>query len=264
MPVDTVNGVELGWERFGSGPPVLFCNGSGRTLADAKPMLEAIASRFDVLAWDYRGFGPSDLPGGAYSMADLAGDAEGLLGLAGWDTCAVMGISFGGMVAQEFAVTHPEMVERLALLCTSSGGEGGASYPLQELMALPEEERVAAGLKLVDSRWSEEWFEDHPNDRAVAERFGPKGPPSPDEATAHHAQMEARAGHDVWERLPAITCPTLVGSGRYDGIAPPDNGRAIASRIPGAEFREYEGGHAFLVQDPSAVGDLVGFLGDAR
>ena len=262
MPVDTVNGVELGWERWGSGPRVLFCNGSGRTMADALPMIDALAGRFDVLAWDYRGFGPSELPGGGYTMADLAGDVEGLLRLVGWDSCRVMGISFGGMVAQEFAVTHPQTVERLALLCTSSGGEGGSSYPLGELLALPEEERAAAGLTLVDSRWNEDWFDAHPSDRAVAERFAPKGPPDPAGAAASEAQMLARAGHDVWERLPTIACPTLVASGRYDGIAPVDNGRAVASRIPHAELRVYEGGHAFLVQDPAAVGDLVGFLDD--
>ncbi len=263
MPVDKINGVELGWERSGSGPRLLFCNGSGRSLADAQPMLEALTGRFDVLAWDYRGFGPSALPGGGYTMADLAGDVEGLLELVGWDSCRVVGISFGGMVAQEFAVTNPEQVERLALLCTSSGGEGGSSYPLQDLFAIPEEERAAVGLKLVDSRWDEEWFDAHPNDRAVAERFAPKAVPDPAGAAAAEAQMMARAGHDVWDRLPSITCPTLVASGRYDGIAPAENGRAIASRIPHAEFRDYEGGHAFLVQDPAAVGDLVGFLGDA-
>ena len=86
-----------------------------------------------------------------------------------------------------------------------------------------------------------------------ARRTRPTPPPT-------EAQIEARAGHDVWDRLPSITCPTLVACGRYDGIAPLENGRAIASRIPRAEFRDYEGGHAFLVQDPAAMGDLVGFL----
>ena len=261
MPVSTVNGLELGWERLGSGPRVLFCNGSGRSLADARPMLEYLAGELDLLAWDYRGFGESELPGGSYTMADLAADAVGVLGLAGWDSCRIVGVSFGGMVAQEFAVTYPERVERLALVCTSSGGEGGSSYPLQELFELPEEELAAVGLKVVDSRWDEGWFEAHPSDRAVAERFAPKGPPEPGDAGgAHRAQLEARAGHDVWDRLPSITCPTLVACGRYDGIAPVENGRAIASRVAGAELREYEGGHAFLLQDPAAMGDLVAFL----
>ena len=58
----------------------------------------------------------------------------------------------------------------------------------------------------------------------------------------------------------AITCPTLVAGGRYDGIAPPANSEAIASRIPGAELRLYEGGHLFFLQDRAAFPDIVGFL----
>jgi len=260
VPVTEVNGVELDWERSGSGPRLLFCNGSGRTLADAQVMLDYLASEFDLLAWDYRGFGRSGLPTGAYAMADLAADVEGLLDMSSWDTCRILGISFGGMVAQEFAVTHSERVERLALVCTSSGGEGGSSFPLQDLLAMPEEARAAAALKVVDSRWDDDWFDAHPSDRDVAERFAPRNVSDSADAAAHRAQLEARAGHDVWDRLPAITGPTLVASGRYDGIAPLENGRAIASRITGTEFREYEGGHAFLLQDPSAVRDLMAFL----
>lgn len=79
-------------------------------------------------------------------------------------------------------------------------------------------------------------------------------------AAAQQAQLQARAGHDVWDRLGSITCPTLVASGRWDGIAPVENGAATASRIAGAEFRLYEGGHAFLLQDQRALGDLVSFL----
>jgi 3-oxoadipate enol-lactonase len=72
--------------------------------------------------------------------------------------------------------------------------------------------------------------------------------------------MQARTGHDVWDRLPRITCPTLVAAGRYDGIAPPANAEAIASQVPGAELRLYEGGHAFFAQDPQAFPDILDFL----
>jgi pimeloyl-ACP methyl ester carboxylesterase len=161
-------------------------------------------------------------------MADLAADAAGLLEIAGWDTCRVLGVSFGGMVAQEFAVTHPERVERLALACTSAGGGGGSSYPLQKLRELPPEERAAAQLRLADSRWDERWLETRPADRALAERLTAAGQDQrdPAAAAAHQAQLEARAGHDVWDRLGAITCPTLVGYGNYDQIAPVQNGTA--------------------------------------
>jgi 3-oxoadipate enol-lactonase len=258
MPVTEVNGAELCWERAGSGPPLLFCNGSGSTIGDARPLLDALAGRFDVLARDYRGVGGSGPAAAPYRMADLAADAQGLLELVGWGTCSVAGVSFGGMVAQELAVTHPDRVERLALVCTSAGGRGGSSYPLHELLGLSPQERAAIGLKITDSRWNEGWLADHPGDRVLVERLASRQDPAG--APGLRAQLEARAGHDVWERLDAITCPTLVAYGRYDGIAPAKNSEAIASRIPGAELRGYEGGHLFLAQDPAALPELMRFL----
>ena len=254
--------MELYWERRGSGPRLLFCNGSGTTLQVVWPLLDSLAGAFDLLAWDYRGLGRSVPLTGPYTVADLAADAAGLLALAGWDTCRVLGVSFGGMVAQEFAVAHPERVERLALSCTSAGGGGGSSYPVQKLRGLPPEERVAAELKLADSRWDERWLEAHPADRALAEgltRAG-RGRQDPAAAAAVRAQLEARAGHDVWDRLGAITCPTLVGYGNYDAIAPGQNSAAIASRIRGAQLRGYDGGHLFLFQDPAALPEFGEFL----
>ena len=261
MPVDHVNGAELYWEHSGSGPRLLFCNGSGTTLGAVGSLLDLVAARFDLLAWDYRGLGRSVSLTGPYAMADLAADAAGLLEIAGWDTCRVLGVSFGGMVAQEFAVTSPDRVERLALACTSAGGGGGSSYPLQKLQGLPPQERAAAELRLADSRWDERWLEAHPADRALAGRLtAAQDRQDPAAAPAHRAQLEARAGHDVWDRLGAITCPTLVGYGNFDGIAPAHNSTAIASRIRGAELQGYEGGHLFLFQDPAALPEFEAFL----
>jgi len=221
MPVDHVNGAQLYWERGGSGPRLLFCNGSGTTLQAVRPVLDLLAGQFDLLAWDYRGLGRSVPLPGPYAMADLAADAAGLLEIAGWDACRVLGVSFGGMVAQEFAVTRPDQVERLALACTSQA---------------------------------------HPADRALAGRLAANQDQQDPAAAAREAQLAARAGHDVWDRLGAITCPTLVGYGNYDGIAPAQNSAAITSRIRGSELRGYEGGHLFLFQDPAALPDFEAFL----
>jgi 3-oxoadipate enol-lactonase len=258
MPVSEVNGVELYWERAGSGARLLFCNGSGSTLADARPLLAALAGRFDLLAWDYRGLGHSGPVAGSYRMADLAADAVGLLELVGWSTCRVVGVSFGGMVAQELAVIDPGRLERLALLCTSAGGQGGSSYPLHKLLELSPQERAAIGLNLTDRRWDDRWLAGHPGDRVLAERLAARQHTAG--AAGVWAQLMARADHDVWDRLDAVRCPTLVGYGRYDGIAPAENSTAIASRIAGAELRGYEGGHLFLAQDPVAMPELVTFL----
>ena len=241
MPVDHVNWVDLYWEHRGSGPRLLFCNGSGTTLQVVRPLLDSLSGQFDLLVWDYRGLGRSVPLTGSYTIADLAADAAGLLALAGWDTCRVFGVSFGGMVAQEFAVTHPEQVERLALACTSAGGGGGSSYPLQKLQGLPPEERAAAGLKLADSRWDERWLKAHPADRALAEGLTRAGQGQQDQAAAaaSKAQLEARAGHDVWDRLGAIHArrwlATATTTGSRQLKTAPRSRRA--SRSPAARLR---------------------------
>ena len=218
--------------------------------------------RSPLLVWDYRGFGRSAPVTHPYTMADVAADAAGLLAVTGWRSCRVAGVSFGGMVAQEFAVTHPQRVERLALACTSAGGGGGSSYPLAKLAELAPGQRVAAELKVVDSRWDQRWLEAHPVDRVLADRLTAAGQDQQDPAAAaaYAAQLQAREGHDVWDRLGAITCPALVGYGNYDGIAPARNSEKIASRVRGAELHGYEGGHGFLFQDPAALPAFIAFL----
>jgi 3-oxoadipate enol-lactonase len=121
---------------------------------------------------------------------------------------------------------------------------------------------VAAELKVVDSRWDQRWLAAHPADRAIAERMTAAGQDQQDPAAvaAYQAQLKARAGHDVWDRLGAITCPVLVGYGKYDGIAPARSSINIASRIRGAELHGYEGGHGFLFQDPAALPAYTAFL----
>jgi pimeloyl-ACP methyl ester carboxylesterase len=257
-----LNGIDIHYERGGEGPRLLFVNGSGSTLREARPTLDALARHFDVLAHDQRGLGQTSIPEGPYTMADYAADAAALAEHVGWDRYRVVGVSFGGMVAQELAVTWPERIERLALSVTSSGGDGGSSYPLHTLASMSEDERAALGATLLDTRYTPEWLAEHPADQAVASMMAQRGmvEKSADVLRGERLQLEARAGLDVFDRLPLIDCPTLVQAGRYDGIAPPENGRAIASRIPGAEYREYESGHALLFLDPSAMPDLVEFL----
>jgi 3-oxoadipate enol-lactonase len=262
VPTITVNGLELYHERRGSGPRLFFFNGSGATLVSSGPLIWTFADRCDVVAHDQRGLGRSAIPPGPYSMADYAADAVALLDHLEWETCRVIGVSFGGMVAQELAATWPERVERLALLCTSPGGVGGASYPLHELADLPAAERAAIGLRILDTRFTPEWLEAHPADRSLAEMMAARGdaPRSAERRRGEAEQLVARRHHDVSARLSAVTCPTLVACGRYDGIAPPANSEWIASRIAGAELRVYEGGHAFFIQDPQALPDIRAFV----
>jgi 3-oxoadipate enol-lactonase len=262
MPTIAANGIDLYYERSGSGPRLLFLNGSGSSIATSELLIKLFTNDFDLLVHDQRGLGLTSVPPGPYSMADYAADAVALLDHVGWERTRVVGVSFGGMVAQELAVTWPERVERLALLCTSPGGAGGASYPLHELAALPEEERNRLGLTLLDSRFTPEWLAAHPSDSGLAEMMAARrnAPRSADQLRGEARQLEARSRHDVCDRLARITCPTLVASGRFDAIAPPANGEFIAAAIPDAELHVYQGGHAFFAQDPAALPDVLSFL----
>lgn len=262
IPTISANGIGIYYERSGSGPRLLFLNGSGSTLAASSLLLAPIAKRFDLVAHDQRGLGRTDVPPGPYSMADYAADALALLDAIGWDTCRVVGISFGGMVAQELAVTAPGRVERLALCCTSPGGAGGASYPLQELADLPVAERAEVGTRLLDTRFDAEWLAAHPADRGLAEMMAARrGDTKTSEQLRGEAeQLATRSHHDVTDRLHRVTAPTFVAAGRYDGIAPVANSDAITARIRGAELHVYDGGHAFFAQDARAFPEILDFL----
>jgi pimeloyl-ACP methyl ester carboxylesterase len=262
VPTATVNGIDVYYEHAGVGPPLIFFNGSGATLESSAPLIERFRAHFDVLAHDQRGLGRTAIPAGPYAMADYAADAAALLDHVGWGRCAVVGVSFGGMVAQEFAVTWPARTTRLALVCTSPGGPGRASYPLHELAELPPAQQAALGIGLLDTRFNPEWLDSHPRDKALVDmRAGrAEAVKTAEQRRGELEQRGARRHHDVWDRLSAIECPTLVAAGRYDGIAPMANSEAIASRVAGAELRVYEGGHLFFLQDSTAMPDIVSFL----
>jgi 3-oxoadipate enol-lactonase len=158
MPFVTVRDLRMYYEIRGTGPRLLSFSGTGGDLRRSPNIFEMpIARHFETLGYDQRGLGQTSRPNVPYSMADYADDANALLDVVGWERCRVMGFSFGGMVAQEFALRYPHRVERLVLACTSSGGIGGASYPLHELAPLPVEDRARRILQLSDTRKDPAW-----------------------------------------------------------------------------------------------------------
>jgi 3-oxoadipate enol-lactonase len=270
MPRARVNGIELYYEL--SSPPerddpprLLFLSGSGGDLRDPPRLSEGpLARHFELLGYDQRGLGQSEIPDGPYAMGDYAEDAAALLDHVGWDRCAVLGVSFGGMVAQEFAVRHPGRVERLVLACTSPGGGGGGSYPLHELASLPEQERLAKIFEVADARMDAAWRAANPEAFQRMAGFyqerGKAGAAEPRRELGQRLQLEARKDHDVFERLPSLAMPVFCCGGRYDGIAPPANMEAIEKQVPGATLELFDGGHLFLMQDPAAFPKIIRFL----
>ncbi len=132
MPKVFANGIDITYRVGGEGPRALFISGSGGDLRN--------------------GLGQTTKPEGDYTMADYAADADALLESLAWPAVPVVGVSFGGMVAQELAIQFPSRVRALVLACTSSGGRGGASYPLHELRDLDRDDRLVRQLVLADVR----------------------------------------------------------------------------------------------------------------
>ena len=265
MPFATVGDLRMYYETRGSGPRLLIISGTGGDLRrPPSPFDTPLAQHFQILAYDQRGFGQTSRPDIAYTMADYANDAHGLLDAMGWDGCTVMGVSFGGMVAQELALRYPHQVERLVLACTSSGGAGGSSYPLHELGDMPDEERVRKTIEIIDVRNNSTWQKEHPEEfkslfnRLLAARQ--PGAADPGREMGARRQLEARSQHNTYERLHSLRMPVYLCGGRYDGIAKPVNLEVMLKKIPGARLEFFEGGHLFLSQDPQAYESIKSFL----
>jgi len=266
MPIFESDDISINYQITGTGPRVLFFNGSGATLQSTELLIWSLSKECQVLAHDQRGLGLTSIPDGPYTMAQYSADAAALLDHVGWESCSVVGISFGGMVAQEFAVTYPERVERLMLMCTSAGGSGGSSYPLHTLTSMSADERDSKMVTLSDTRFTPEWLASHPADAQMMGMRQAQGAvqKTDDVMRGERLQLEARITHDVAERLHHISAPTFVAAGRFDGIAPPVNSEAIVERIADATLSLYEGGHMFIAQDPTAIREIRTFLATGK
>jgi len=258
--------IRLFYEQRGEGPRLLVVTGTNGDLRRKPSVLESpLARRFTLLAYDQRGLGQSSKPDRAYRMADYADDAAKLIDAMGWTSARVLGISFGGMVAQEFALRYPDKVERLALACTAPGGSGGASYPLHELIGLSPRQRAEHLLAIQDTRRDAAWVAADPvrAQAALAElmaRAKPVDPDDPNMALGSRRQIEARRDHDTFDRLPQLQMPVAIFAGKYDGVAKPEAQQAMRRQISGATLRFFAGGHLFLMQDPAAYPAIADFL----
>ena len=267
----SLRGLDFYYEHTGAGegrPRLLFVNGTGGDLRQQPRLIDGpLGETFEIVAHDQRGLGQTAKPDVPYTMADYADDAAALLEHVGWDRAHVLGVSFGGMVGQELALRHPDRIDRLVLCCTSSGGAGGASYPLHELAKLGPDEYMTRVLEIGDTRWSSaqagrdaarfEKVVEFMKKRQLIPEDG-EDPEVKDRGAAR--QLEARIAHDTWDRLSGIRAKTLLCGGRYDGIARPENMENLHARIPDAELAWFEGGHGFLLEDRSAFAKIVDFL----
>jgi pimeloyl-ACP methyl ester carboxylesterase len=251
--------MKLHFERRGEGEPLLLIQGmSGHSLHWGEPFLTALEPDFDLVAIDHRNTGLSPHVEGPFTLADLADDAIGMLDELGLETAHVMGISMGGMVAQELVLRHPGRVRTLVLGCTYAGGAG------QSLTSPEVAQILAEGMQSGDrdtafrAAWSVNVSEEFGADEANYAAFRAISDQRPVPVEVIMRQMQAIMGHDTSARLGEITAPTLVVHGTADRMLPASNGEAIAQLIPGARYVPLEGvGHMFWAEQPGRSAELV-------
>jgi len=251
--------MELHHERRGSGEPLLLIQGmSGHTLHWGEPFLGALEPDFDLIAIDHRNTGLSPRVDGPFTLGDLAEDAVGKLDELGIQTAHVMGISMGGMVAQELIIRHPERVRTLVLGCTYAGGAGQQLTSPEVAQILAEGMQSGDREKAFRAAWgvnvSEAFAADEDNFATFREIANMR--PVPVDVIMR--QMQAIYGHDTSARLAEIEAPTLVIHGTADRMLPASNGEAISQIIPGARYAPLDGvGHMFWVEQPERSAELV-------
>lgn len=259
MPVLKAGEIELGYERSGEGPPLLLIMGMSGTLVHwGEPLLSRLREHFETIVYDHRGIGSSTKVGEPFTIAELADDAAALMSALELDTAHVMGISMGGMVAQELALRHPERLRSLVLGCTYCGGEGSAGAKEGVFLRLFEAVQSGVRERAIKAAWEANVSQDFARRQEAYARFLEIGLAHAVPTRVIWEQLSAIAGHDTRDRLPQIRTPTLVAHGTEDVMLPVENAYMIAERIPGARLEIFDGvGHLFFWEEPERSAELV-------
>jgi 3-oxoadipate enol-lactonase len=248
MPVLTrPDGVRLYHELHGpaDAPPMILLEGLGGDIPGWRRNIPSLARELRVIAYDFRGNGNSDEPPGPVTMATFVDDTLALLGSLGVHRAHVYGQSFGGMVAQELALTRPERVRTLILGCTHPG-------PARSIRS--QDSKVPKG-EPWRAMYSPGFTDRHPEHVAEDLRIGASQPKHPE---GGRRQWEAMQGFDSFEGLPSMRVPTLVLHGTEDLAVSPENARILAERIPGAELVLLQGaGHLYHSEQAAAADAAV-------
>ena len=232
MPFVENDGVKIFWDAQGSGAPLLLIMGLGWPASSWYRTRPALNQGYRTIAFDNRGVGQSAVPPGPYTMAQMASDAAAVLKAAGVNTAHILGVSMGGMIAQEFALQYPKKARSLILGCTAAGGPQAVQAKPEAIQVLmsrganPEAFAAAMNPFIYDAGTPNMRIEEDLQARR-------KWFPTPD---AYSAQLQAILGWEAYSRISQIEAPTLVVHGANDRLVPPENAKLIAQRIPGAKL----------------------------
>jgi pimeloyl-ACP methyl ester carboxylesterase len=257
MPTQRVSDIQIYYEVHGDGPQTLVLI-HGATLHSGVFYRQApeFAQHFRTVTFDNRGAGRTDAPDEPYSMRQLADDTARLMNVLQISRAAVMGVSMGGMIAQELAINFPERLSCLVLACTHFGGKSAmqASPEMQAAMAAGGKATAEQRQLQLQAMFCDETIKQRLELIQQVNEIRATHPMAP---FALKRRMQALTAHDTAERLGSIEVPTMVLTGNEDRLVPPGNAQMIAERIPNSVLKELPGGHGFFIEHPELVNPLV-------
>ncbi len=226
------NGIAQEYLRLGNGPPLVLIHALGLDRRLWVKQVEDLSASCTVIAYDVRGHGESDVPAGPYTISDMADDLAGLLDSLGIESAHLAGLSMGGMVAQEFALSYPNRVRSLVLADTTSEYNQEARRLFAERARIAEERGLLPLVEATLDRWfTPEFRQSRPEEveriRYILEQTDQYG---------YAAACRAIGRVDFTERLVAIQAPTLVLVGSEDPSTPPEMALKIHEYIPGSQY----------------------------
>jgi pimeloyl-ACP methyl ester carboxylesterase len=259
MPSVDASGTELHYLRAGEGEPLLLIQGMSAThLTWGRPFLDELERSFDCIVFDNRGMGLSGRAEMPFTIVDMAADTAGLLDALGLETAHIVGISMGGMIAQELALAHPERIRTLTLGATYCGGPEGTLMAPEDLQMLGAAMASGNRDQVFRAMWEINMSPGFREEDSRFADFAEMGAALPAPRQVILQQMRACGVHDTHQRLDRISLPTLVVHGDVDRLLGPDNGRQIASLIPGARLEMLAGvGHMFWWEQPQRSAELI-------
>jgi pimeloyl-ACP methyl ester carboxylesterase len=259
MPRIKANGIEFYYEIHGSGPTLVMLEGLGYASWMWHRQVEELAKHFTVVIFDNRGVGYTDKPEVEYSIRLFAEDTAELLRALHIEKAHILGVSMGGFIAQELAITYPEMVDKLILCCTSFGGPNSVPIPQETLDLMMggggRDNTSEKGRHAVSTALNLETLAKHEDiiDFIIEEqRKNPQPKP------AYQRQLFAGASFNSETRVHTIEAETLILAGRGDRVVPCENARLLHEKIPQSKTIIIEGsGHLFFMEKPVVTNRLI-------
>ncbi|MEQ1763478.1 MAG: alpha/beta hydrolase [Pyrinomonadaceae bacterium] len=259
MPILTLTETDIAYEVRGSGEPLVLIPGFASGAWSWEWQAEALSAQFHIVTFDPRGVSRSALHDDAHvSITKIAGDIAALLRELRLDRAHILGISFGGFVAQEFALRYPDRVNKLVLASTSFGGPNHVMPPMEVLAAfsstegLNDSDRVR---KHLTTAFTPEFVLDHAGE---VDRFCTLREENcvPDEV--YQQQLASALAFNTEGRVGEINAETLVLTGDGDTVVPAENSRNLANKIPNATLGVIsDGGHMAFVENAEEFNSFV-------